>query len=98
MGDLLVYVFVMLHFLRDGLKECLVYKKRKALGKDTRFGVTYSNIVETLGPLLSSVMVHGPDNVQVCNFIFRNYHKIRTRNPDFLFLVVPTSSANLHNM
>jgi hypothetical protein len=91
MGDLLVYAFVMLNSLRDGLDERLkfVVPKTKKYGKDTRFGVTYSHIVETLAPLLSSAMVHGPGNVHVCDFAFKSYNKKRERNPDFLFLVLP---------
>lgn len=92
MGDLLVYVFVMLNFLRDGLDMRNQFKVPKVLGKDTRFVVTYSNIVETLGPLFSSAMVYGPDNVHLCDHCFRTYHKRNGRefrNPDFLFLVIP---------
>jgi hypothetical protein len=45
--------------------------------------------VESLGPLLSSVMVARPARANVCDKRFKSYNTRGVRNPDFIFLVHP---------
>jgi hypothetical protein len=88
MGDLLVYVFVMLNYLRDGLKLRANWRMGDLINQDVDFPKTYSNIVEGLGPLFSAVMVGGPSRANKCDTDFHHWN-MGKRNPDFLFLVLP---------
>jgi hypothetical protein len=91
MGDLLVYVFVMLNFLRDGIEARLKFKPGDGLDPNVDFGRTYGTMVASLGPLLSSAMVSGPAQVNVCdkNYKKSSFYPFRVRNPELIFLVLP---------
>jgi hypothetical protein len=92
MGDLLVYVFVMLNFLRDGLENRFRFELVDGLDPDVDFPKTYGIIVEGLGPILSSVVMGGPTRVHLCDQRFERWNDSPNdapRNPEFLFLIVP---------
>jgi hypothetical protein len=88
MGDLLVYVFVMLNYLRDGLELRAIWRMGDQINQDVDFPKTYSNIMEGLGPLFSAVMVGGPARAHLCETDFHHWN-MGARNPDFVFLVLP---------
>jgi hypothetical protein len=92
MGDLLVHVFVMLNFLRDGLEKRFHFDPVEGLNQDVDFPKTYAIIVEGLGPILSSVVMGGPTRVHLCDQRFERWNDSPNdapRNPEFLFLIVP---------